>query len=162
MSDLETLSRSILDEIGQAPDEPALETIRVAALGKKGKITDLMKNLGAMSPEERKNTGQALNELKDEIAALIAKQEDALKKQALDARLATETIDVTLSIRPEAKGHIHPISQTMEELTAIFADMGFTVADGGSGEVTMAIRKELVDIQRGRAEDPFGWVHRVL
>ena len=68
--------------------------------------------------------------LKDEIAALIARQEAALKTQALDARLASETIDVTLSVRPEARGHIHPISQTMDELATIFADMGFSIAEG--------------------------------
>ncbi len=113
-----------------ANDLPALEQVRVSALGKKGRITDLMKTLGGMDPEERKTTGQALNALKDEIAGLIEKQESALKRQDMDARLEREKIDVTLSPRPEAKGHIHPISQTIEELTSIFASMGFTVAEG--------------------------------
>lgn len=113
-----------------AGDLQTLEQAKVTALGKKGRITDLMKTLGGMTPEERKTTGQALNDLKDEIAALIEKQETALKRQALNDRLANETIDVTLSVRPERKGHIHPISQTMEELTTIFADMGFTIAEG--------------------------------
>ena len=83
-----------------------------------------------MDPEERKTKGQELNALKDEIAALIERQEAALKRQALDERLASETLDVTLSPRPSVQGHIHPISQTIEELTAIFADMGFAVAEG--------------------------------
>ena len=78
-----------------------------------------------MDAEERKTKGQALNALKDEIADLIKHQELALKKQEMDARLATETIDITLDARPQQKGHVHPISQTIEELTAIFADMGF-------------------------------------
>ena len=124
------LKTELSSMIEAANDLESLEQAKVTALGKKGRITDLMKTLGKMTPEERKTTGQALNELKDEIAALIASQEAALKKQALDQKLATETIDVTLSPRPERKGHIHPISQTMEELTTIFADMGFIVAEG--------------------------------
>ncbi len=116
--------------IGAATDLRGLDDIRVAALGKNGRITGLMKTLGQLDPQIRKETGAALNVLKDEIAALIEKQERALKKQALDEKLATERADITLSVRPERKGHIHPISQTMEELTSIFADMGFTVAEG--------------------------------
>ncbi len=125
-----TLKTELALLIEAANDLQALEQAKVAALGKKGRITDLMKTLGNLSPEERKSTGQALNELKDEIAALINKQEEALKRQALDAKLATETLDITLSARPERRGHIHPISQTMEELVTIFADMGFSVAEG--------------------------------
>lgn len=113
-----------------ANDLDSIEAVRVSALGKKGKITALMKTLGGMDPEERKTTGAALNLLKDEIAALIASQEYALKKQALEQRLATETIDVSLSARPEKQGKIHPISQTMEELTTIFGSMGFIVSEG--------------------------------
>ncbi|MCB9989946.1 MAG: phenylalanine--tRNA ligase subunit alpha [Rhodospirillales bacterium] len=124
------LKTELSSMIEAANDLESLEQVKVTALGKKGRITDLMKTLGQMDPEERKTTGQALNVLKDEIAALINAQEEALKKQALDQKLATETIDVTLSARPEREGHIHPISQTMEELMTIFADMGFTVAEG--------------------------------
>jgi phenylalanyl-tRNA synthetase alpha chain len=113
-----------------ANDLASLDQVRVTALGKKGRITDLMKNLGTMSPEERKEAGAALNLLKDEIASLIEKQEQALKRQELDQRLQNETIDVTLPIRVEAKGVLHPISQTMDELISIFADMGFTVEEG--------------------------------
>jgi phenylalanyl-tRNA synthetase alpha chain len=125
-----TLKEELTGLITAANDLPSLEEARVTALGKKGRITDLMKTLGALDPEERKSTGAALNVLKDEIAALIAGQEAALKTQALDARLASETLDVTLSPRPDKKGHIHPISQTMEELASIFADMGFSIAEG--------------------------------
>ncbi len=113
-----------------ANDLDSIEAVRVSALGKKGKITALMKTLGGMDPEERKTTGAVLNLLKDEIAALIASQEHALKKQALEQRLAKETIDVSLSARPEKQGKIHPISQTMEELTTIFGSMGFIVSEG--------------------------------
>ena len=125
-----TLKTELTEMVAAANDLPALEQARVTALGKKGRITDLMKNLGAMDSEARKALGAALNELKDEIAALIEKQEAGLKVQALNDKLANETVDITLSIRPERKGHIHPLSQTMEELVSIFADMGFGVAEG--------------------------------
>lgn len=124
------LKDELLKMIETANDLQSLDEARVTALGKKGRITGLMKTLGQMDPEERKTTGQALNALKDEIAALIKKQETALKRQEMNDRLAHETIDITLSPRPERKGHIHPISQTMDELTTIFADMGFDIADG--------------------------------
>ncbi len=125
-----SLKTELTDMVAAANDLPALEQARVTALGKKGRITDLMKNLGAMDPEARKALGAALNELKDEIAALIEKQEAGLKAQALNDRLANETVDITLSVRPERAGSIHPLSQTMEELVSIFADMGFSVAEG--------------------------------
>jgi phenylalanyl-tRNA synthetase alpha chain len=120
------LKTELTSLVEAANDLESLEQARVTALGKKGRITDLMKTLGGMSPEERKTTGQQLNALKDEIAGLIKQQEQALKRQAMDQRLATETVDISLSIRPERKGHIHPISQTIEELMTIFADMGFS------------------------------------
>lgn len=116
--------------IAAANDLPSLEDARVQALGKKGKITDLMKSLGAMPPEERKDFGAAINALKDDIAALIEKQETALKAQAMSDRLAKETIDITLPVRESAKGTIHPISQTMDELISIFASMGFELDEG--------------------------------
>ncbi|MCB9988246.1 MAG: phenylalanine--tRNA ligase subunit alpha [Rhodospirillales bacterium] len=134
MTDMTQTITALKDEltslIEAANDLQALDDARVTALGKKGRVTELMKGLGAMDPEERKTMGPALNTLKDDIAALIEKQEAALKKQELDARLAREQIDITLSARPEKKGTIHPVSQTIEELTTIFADMGFEVAEG--------------------------------
>lgn len=128
--DTTALKKELVELVSAANDMAALENVRVTALGKKGKITDLMKALGGMSPDERKTAGAELNVLKDEIAALIDTQAAQLKKQELDARLANEQIDVTLSARPQRKGSIHPISQTMDELISIFADMGFTVAEG--------------------------------
>ncbi len=128
--DTSALKKELIDMVAAAQDMTALENVRVTALGKKGRITDLMKNLGTMSPDDRKTAGAELNVLKDEIAALIDKQATQLKKQELDARLAGEQMDVTLSVRPEHKGSIHPISQTLDELVSIFADMGFEVADG--------------------------------
>lgn len=130
MTDVNALKNELITLVEAANDLPSLEEARVQVLGKKGKITGLMKTLGGMDPEERKTTGAALNLLKDEIATLIATQERNLKKQALEQRLATETIDVSLPIRPESKGKIHPISHTMEELATIFSSMGFKVAEG--------------------------------
>lgn len=130
MTDINTLKTEITAEITAANDLQSLDDVRVTVLGKKGRITALMKTLGGMDPEERKTTGQALNVLKDEIADLIRSQERALKKQDMDARLATEIADITLSTRPQEKGSIHPISQTIEELVSIFGSMGFKVAEG--------------------------------
>ncbi len=129
-ADIAQLKAELTGMVSAANDLSALEAARVAALGKKGRITDLMKTLGGLDPEARKTTGAALNVLKDEIAALIEKQETALKRQDTAERLDREAADITLPIRPERKGHIHPVSQTMEELVTLFADMGFSVAEG--------------------------------
>jgi phenylalanyl-tRNA synthetase alpha chain len=130
MSNLDALKKEIVETVKAANDIAALEDVRVTALGKKGKITGLMQNLGKMSPEERREMGQTLNRLKDDITAEIEAKATTLKSAALNARLETERIDVTLSIRPENKGSIHPVSQTIEEMISIFADMGFSVAEG--------------------------------
>ena len=130
MNDLETLRAEWLDRIGTASAEPQLEEYRVAALGKKGEISLKMRELGKMTPEERQVAGPALNALKDEVnAALIAKKA-GLADVALDERLKAEWLDVTLPARHRRQGTIHPVSQVMEEVTAIFADMGFSVAEG--------------------------------
>jgi phenylalanyl-tRNA synthetase alpha chain len=130
MTDIASLKSELVRQIDGANDLQSLDEVRVSALGKKGRVTELMKTLGSMDPEQRKVQGPALNALKDEIAALIEKQESALKKQALDQRLINETIDITLAPRPERTGKVHPISQTMEELVTIFGAMGFEVAEG--------------------------------
>ena len=130
MTDINALKTEITTEIEAANDLQALDDVRVTVLGKKGRITALMKTLGQMDPEERKTTGAALNALKDEIADLVKRQERALKTQELDERLSTEKVDVTLPAREQPAGKIHPISQTMEELVSIFGSMGFSVAEG--------------------------------
>ena len=132
MSDLVKLESEILNQIAAAPDEAALETVRVGALGKKGSISALLATLGKMSPEQRKTEGAAINAAKDKVTQALTARRDVLKNAALDARLASETIDVTLPLRdtPADQGRIHPISQVMDELTAIFADMGFAIAEG--------------------------------
>ena len=130
MNALDVLRGKYLDGIAAAGDEAALEEIRLAALGKKGEISLKMRELGQMTPEERQTTGAALNRLKDELDAALRARKAALADAALEARLATEWLDVTLPARPRPRGTIHPVSQVMDEVTAIFADMGFAVAEG--------------------------------
>jgi phenylalanyl-tRNA synthetase alpha chain len=132
MSDLAKLESEVLAAIAAASDEAALEAVRVGALGKKGSISALLSTLGKMSPEQRKTEGAAINAAKDTVTQALTARRDVLKNAALDARLASETIDVTLPLRdtPADQGRIHPISQVMDELTAIFADMGFAIAEG--------------------------------
>ena len=130
MADLDDLRTRLVEAVEAAADLDALEALRVAALGRKGEITERMKGLGKAAPEERKALGQALNALKDEVAALIESRTAGLGDAALEARLRKETVDVTLPPRPEASGRIHPISQTIDEIVAIFGEMGFAVAEG--------------------------------
>lgn len=130
MDNLEQLRDTILAEIAATTSLDALEAVRVAALGKKGSISALMSGLGAMSPDERKATGAQLNLVKDEVATAITAAKAALDAKALEARLAEERVDVTLPCRPETSGRIHPTTQVMDEIMAIFGAMGFTVAEG--------------------------------
>jgi phenylalanyl-tRNA synthetase alpha chain len=130
MHDPEPIRARYLKAIAEAGDEAAIEAVRLAALGKKGEIALMMRELGRMSPEERQTAGPALNALKDEINAAIAARKAALGDAALDERLRAEWLDVSLSARPEAQGSIHPVSQVTDELVAIFAAMGFEVAEG--------------------------------
>ena len=127
---LDALKDELLSQVNAAGDLAALEEVRVTALGKKGRITGFMKELGGLSPDERRERGQQLNALKDEIAAAIDGRKADLARAHLEARLQAERIDVTLPVRPETEGRIHPISQTIDEMVAIFAEMGFSVAEG--------------------------------
>src|SRR3979490_35746 len=132
MSDLESLQSQILSQIASASDEAALEAVRVAALGKKGSISALLATLGKMSPDERKTEGAKINLAKDAVTQALTARRDILKSAALDARLLSETVDGTLPLcdPPAEAGRIHPLSQVMDELTTIFADMGFSIAEG--------------------------------
>jgi phenylalanyl-tRNA synthetase alpha chain len=130
MTDISSLQSDILAQVSAAGDEAALEAVRVAALGKKGSVSELMKTLGAMSPDERKTQGPLLNGLRDAVTEAIAARKAQLGDAAMDAKLAGEKIDVTLPPRTQTQGSVHPISQVLEEITAIFADMGFAVAEG--------------------------------
>ncbi len=132
MTDTVQLEQQILAEVAAAGDEAALEAVRVATLGKNGSITALLKALGALSSEERKSRGALINGLKDRVNAALGARRNAFKSSALEARLSAEGIDVTLPVReaPAEIGRVHPITQVTDELTAIFADMGFAVAEG--------------------------------
>lgn len=128
--DLGALDARYMAAIEAAGDIPALEEVRVAALGKKGDVSLKMRDLGGMSPEERKVFGPALNGLKDRLTSAIEAKKAALEAAALNAALASERVDITLPAPREPKGSLHPVSQVMEELAVIFADMGFAVAEG--------------------------------
>src|SRR5919108_2745235 len=132
MTDIRPLETELLNAVAAANDEAALEAVRVAALGKSGSVSALLKTLGSMTPDERKVQGPLINGLKDRVTAAIAARRQELKELALAQRLNTETVDVTLPVRepPAEVGRVHPISQVADELTAIFADMGFAVAEG--------------------------------
>ena len=130
MQQLDGLQEKWLSAVAGAQALEQLETLRVEALGKKGEVTGLMKTLGGLSPDERKEAGQRLNQLKDALTSAIDARKAALEGAALDQRLKTETIDLTLPARPETEGRLHPISQTIDEIIAIFGEMGFQVAEG--------------------------------
>jgi phenylalanyl-tRNA synthetase alpha chain len=128
--DLSLLKQEFLASIASARDIAVLDEVRVSALGKKGRITELMKTLGALPPEVRAARGAALNLLKGEIATAIEARQKELAQAGLQTRLEKERIDVTLAPRPQPDGRIHPISQTIDEIVTIFGAMGFSVAKG--------------------------------
>src|SRR5215217_3018884 len=132
MSDIAQLEQQILSAVQAASDESALEAVRISALGKKGSVSELLKTLGAMTPEQRREQGPLINGLKDRVNQALTMRREELKTAALEQRLNTESVDVTLPVReaPAEAGRIHPVSQVLDELTAIFADMGFAVAEG--------------------------------
>lgn len=131
-ADLDALEKTFADEIAAAKDLTALDAVRVSAIGKKGRISALMSQLGKMAPEERKEFGQTVNALKQRVATSLDLRKAALEDVALAAKLANETADVTLPVRlgPQADGRIHPVSRVYDECVEIFADMGFSVAEG--------------------------------
>ncbi|MBN9588549.1 MAG: phenylalanine--tRNA ligase subunit alpha [Alphaproteobacteria bacterium] len=130
MTDIASLQSQILADINAAGDEAALDAVRVAALGKKGSVSALLATMGKLTPEERKQQGPLVNGLKDTVTDAIAARKAQLADAALEMRLASEKVDVTLPPVPENSGTVHPISQVLEEITAIFADLGFAVAEG--------------------------------
>ena len=127
---LDTLAAETEAALAAATDLRAWDTIRVATLGKNGRLTALLKQLGTLPPDERKARGAALNQLRDHLTTLIETRRAALDAAALDTRLAAETVDVTLPPPPQPHGLIHPITRTIEEITAIFGAMGFRVGEG--------------------------------
>ena len=130
MDSPEQLLQNLLAAVEAADGLDALEAVRVAALGRKGEITDRMKGLGSLEADERRAAGQALNRVKEAVQTAIEDRKANLEDSELDSRLASEAIDVTLSVEPQAQGRLHPISQTLDEVIAIFGEMGFSVAEG--------------------------------
>ena len=129
MENLDQLKTGLLAQV-EAADLAALENLRVSALGKSGTITDMVKGIGQLPPEERRDAGQKLNTVKNAVSDAIDARKQILEAAALDASLTEDRIDVTLPARPDTAGRIHPISQTIDEMVAIFCEMGFTVAEG--------------------------------
>jgi phenylalanyl-tRNA synthetase alpha chain len=130
MSDTATIQTEALARIAAAADPAALEALRVAFLGKQGSITGLLKTLGQMSPEERLEKAPAIQALREAVAGALADRKAALDAAALEARLASEKLDLTLPAPEAPRGTVHPVSQVMDELAEIFADLGFAVATG--------------------------------
>ncbi|MGY0505383.1 phenylalanine--tRNA ligase subunit alpha [Luteimonas sp. e5] len=130
MSDIQSLQTRALDEVEAATTPEALEALRVALLGKSGSITAQLKTLGTLPPEERKAAGAAINRARDAIATALGARKAQLDAAALDARLASEAVDVTLPGRDAALGTLHPVSRTLERMTGIFARMGYELAAG--------------------------------
>ena len=134
MTDLDHMRDNLLAAIEASGGLDALDTVRVGALGKQGSVTGLLKTLGGMSPEERQAQGPRIHALREAVTAAIADKKVALDRAALDARLARETLDMTLPVdggqMSAGMGSIHPVSQVMDELAEIFADLGFAVATG--------------------------------
>jgi len=126
----DALQADLMARIAAADTLEALEAVRVEALGKKGAVTEVLKGLGAMTPDARREAGPRLNALKDAVVGALDARKSALEAAALAARLRAEAVDITLPPRPERRGHVHPLTRTMAELGRIFADMGFTHADG--------------------------------
>ncbi|GAA4862249.1 phenylalanine--tRNA ligase subunit alpha [Luteimonas vadosa] len=130
MSDIESLSAQALADIAEARTPEVLEALRVSLLGKQGSITAQLKTLGALPGDQRKAAGEAINRVRDSIGAALSERKAALEDAALDARLATESIDVTLPGRDSGLGGLHPISRTMERIAQIFGQLGYESADG--------------------------------
>jgi len=130
MTDLDTLSSQALAEAAAAETLDALDALRVRLLGKQGEVTALLKQLGSLPAEQRKAQGEQINRLRDTLAAALAERKGTLEEQAFLARIASERIDVTLPGRQRDRGAIHPVSRTLERITAIFASLGYAVADG--------------------------------
>ena len=130
MTDLSQLEADLTARVAAAADLAALEAIRVAALGKTGSISELLKTLGRMTPDQRREQGPKINGLRDAVASAIAAKKAALEAAELDAKLASERVDLSLPPPPERKGRVHPTMQVLDEMIAVFADLGFSLAEG--------------------------------
>ncbi|MCA6058293.1 phenylalanine--tRNA ligase subunit alpha [Thalassolituus sp. ST750PaO-4] len=130
MENLEALTQQALAAVSEAQDVAVLDQVRVQFLGKKGEITSLMKNLGSVAPEDRPKMGAIINEAKDQVENAISQRKQLLESAALDAKLAAETIDITLPGRAMQEGSLHPVTRTIERIESFFAGAGFQVMEG--------------------------------
>jgi phenylalanyl-tRNA synthetase alpha chain len=130
MNDIESTIEQALGQIASADSPDALEALRVALLGKNGSITAQLKSLGTLPPDQRKTAGEAINRARDTIGSALTVRKVELDSAALDARLATETIDVTLPGRNATRGGLHPVSRTLDRITDIFGRLGYELSDG--------------------------------
>ena len=130
MADLESLTRSALDEVAASTTLAALDEVRVRWLGKKGLLTEQLKSLGALPAAERPAAGARINEAKQQVEAAIDAAREALSRAAVEAELAAGRIDVTLPGRGEARGGVHPVTRARLRIERIFRDSGFEVATG--------------------------------
>lgn len=130
MTDIATLQTELIAAIDSADTLDALEAVRISALGKQGSVSALLKTMGAMSPDERQTQGPIINGLRESVTATLAAKKAALETAELNRRLASEYVDMTLPAPETPRGTVHPVSQVMDELAEIFADMGFAVAEG--------------------------------
>ena len=128
--DIRTLRDEFLARVAAATELRALDEARVSSLGRKGAVTGLMKRLGTLAPERRRDAGVALNRLKDDIREAIDARARELEREDLERALDAERVDVTLPPRPRAEGGVHPVSQVTEEIVAVFCELGFAVAEG--------------------------------
>ena len=130
MESVNQILNQALAEIGSSEDLSSLDELRVRYLGKKGEITALLKSLGGMEPEERKAFGAAVNQAKGQVAAAVNERRQALEDAALNARLASEQIDVTLPGRGQERGGLHPVTYTLQRMNDIFSRLGYDIANG--------------------------------
>ena len=130
MTDIQTLTAQALADVAAAPSPEALEALRVNLLGKSGTITAQLKQLGALPAEERKAAGEAINRAKEAVAAALGERRVVLDAAALAARLAAETVDVTLPGRNGERGGLHPVTRALERITEIFGRLGYELSEG--------------------------------
>lgn len=130
MENLETLTQSALAAVAQAQDVTALEQVRVQYLGKKGELSALMKNLGNVAPEERPKMGAVINQAKDQVEDALSARKERLENAALEAKLASETLDISLPGRHVQEGSLHPVTRTIERLESFFVGAGYSLMEG--------------------------------
>jgi len=130
MDNLQTLLQQALSAVAQADSVAALDQVRVQYLGKKGEITDQLKNLGKLAPDQRPAAGAEINRAKEAVQTALKERQSLLENAALDQQLASERVDVTLPGRSGGLGGLHPVTRTLQRIESFFANMGFQIVEG--------------------------------